>query len=500
MRKISNFIARTASSQSFFLLVMAVFYVQAIWIALTAAYPMAFDEDFHFGLIKLHADQLWLPFFTSQPNGADIYGAVVRDPSYLYQYLMAFPCRIISTFVGDEMTRIVLLRLINVALFGVAIIVFRNVLRHLKVSRALTHCVLLFFALIPIVPLLAGQINYDNLLILFVAWACLLSLKYIEGIQSGRFPLKNTVLLIIVCLLASITKYAFLPLFAACIVFLATFTFWKFRQRFKQLQTDTIEQLKKAPRGKMIAIAALLLISSVLFVERYGVNVAVYKSPTVNCADVLNEQRCMQSELWERNYTYIQSKPQDFTPMNVVDYAGEWFYGMWYRLFFTINGNTADQRYQSYPPLPVPSLTAVVIAVGGGMATVFYWRRLIGSNPKRLFIVLIIATYVGTLFYKNYSVYVMTGVPVALNGRYLLMVMIPFMAIIGLALSRFFQHIRYAKSFAVFAAMLLFVNGGGITSFLLYSNDAWYITTSSTLPLTRTIQEPLRKVITGVQF
>lgn len=500
MKKISAIIARTASSQSFFLVVMAIFSLQALWIALTAAYPMAFDEDFHFGLIKLHADQLWLPFFANQPNGADMYGAVVRDPSYFYQYLMAFPYRLIATFISDEMTQIVLLRLVNIGLFAGAIILFRKVLLKLNVSRALAHSILFFFVLIPIVPLLAGQINYDNLLILFVAWACLLALLYIEDIQSGRLPLKSAALLIIVCLLASITKYAFLPLLAASVIFLAGYTFWQFRHRLSQLRSNCMRQLREAPRLKLIVIAAFLLLSAALFAERYGINAVVYKSPTVNCADVLNEERCMQSELWERNYTYIQSKPQDFTPMNVVDYSVEWFYGMWYRLFFTINGNTADQRYQSYPPLPLPSLTAVVIGACGGLATLFYWRRLFAGNPQRLFIVVVIITYVGTLFYKNYSVYVNTGVPVALNGRYLLLVMIPVMAIIGLSLSRLFRRALHAKSIAVFVATLLFVNGGGIISFLLYSDDAWYITTSSTIPLTRTVQEPLRKVITGVQF
>ena len=79
---VSERLARIFASQVFWYAVFALFIVQAAWLACSAAYPMAFDEQYHFGLIQLHAHQ-WLPFFTSQPpTGA--YGAAVRDPSYLW--------------------------------------------------------------------------------------------------------------------------------------------------------------------------------------------------------------------------------------------------------------------------------------------------------------------------------------------------------------------------------------------------------------------------------
>ncbi len=45
-------------STQFFWAIVALFVVQALWIALSSHYPMAFDEDFHLGIIRLYAHHL----------------------------------------------------------------------------------------------------------------------------------------------------------------------------------------------------------------------------------------------------------------------------------------------------------------------------------------------------------------------------------------------------------------------------------------------------------
>src|SRR4051812_30373118 len=88
-------IIRLLNSSLFFKIVVALLVLQAAWIAFTGLYPMAFDEDYHLGVIRLYAHHL-SPFWDGQPDGADRFGAVARDPSFLYQYLMSFPYRLIS--------------------------------------------------------------------------------------------------------------------------------------------------------------------------------------------------------------------------------------------------------------------------------------------------------------------------------------------------------------------------------------------------------------------
>src|SRR5260221_1580992 len=81
-------ITRVLDSERCFHIILGTFIVQALWFAFSDRYPMAFDESFHFGLIQLHAGQ-WLPFFTHTPAHSEVYGAVARDPSYLYHYLLS---------------------------------------------------------------------------------------------------------------------------------------------------------------------------------------------------------------------------------------------------------------------------------------------------------------------------------------------------------------------------------------------------------------------------
>ena len=40
-------------SSKFLWAVIALLVLQAVWIALSGRYPMAFDEDFHFGLVQI---------------------------------------------------------------------------------------------------------------------------------------------------------------------------------------------------------------------------------------------------------------------------------------------------------------------------------------------------------------------------------------------------------------------------------------------------------------
>src|SRR6185312_5810861 len=94
------------SSPRFFWAIVLLLAFQASWIALSARYPMAFDEDFHFGVIRIYAHHL-SPFLSGQPPGADAYGAVAHDPSYLYHYLMSFPYRLISLFTDNQTAQVI---------------------------------------------------------------------------------------------------------------------------------------------------------------------------------------------------------------------------------------------------------------------------------------------------------------------------------------------------------------------------------------------------------
>src|SRR5687768_2867626 len=98
----------------FFYVVVFIFCLQALWIAFSNRYPMAFDEEYHFGLIKLYAEH-GLPVWSGQPAGADSFGAVHRDPSYIFHYVFSFIYKFIRLFTDNQAFSILSLRLINIA-------------------------------------------------------------------------------------------------------------------------------------------------------------------------------------------------------------------------------------------------------------------------------------------------------------------------------------------------------------------------------------------------
>ncbi len=60
-------IIKLLGSSKFFWAIVVVVVLQAAWIALSGRYPMAFDEDFHLGIIRLYAHHA-SPFWSSQPE------------------------------------------------------------------------------------------------------------------------------------------------------------------------------------------------------------------------------------------------------------------------------------------------------------------------------------------------------------------------------------------------------------------------------------------------
>src|SRR6266496_5652366 len=119
---------------------------------------------------------------------------------------MSFPYHVIKAISANQTIQVISLRVINVGLFAGALVMFRRALAQAKVPAAASNVTALVFTLIPIVPLLAAHINYDNLLLLLVAWLCLLMQQIIEALRARKVPLRLLSIVVILCLLASLVK------------------------------------------------------------------------------------------------------------------------------------------------------------------------------------------------------------------------------------------------------------------------------------------------------
>ena len=475
MKKIIDRTTAILGSRRFFWVVLAFFVFEAAWIALSAVYPMAFDEDFHFGLIKVYS-HYWLPFLTQQPPHANAFGAVPRDPSYLYHYIMSFPYRLISLVIHGQTGQVIIMRLLDVALFSSGLILFRKVLLRAKLSPQLTNLSILIFSLIPIAPQLAAHVNYDDLVFPLVALLCLLTFRLTDELRQKQPTIKSILLFLAVGFFGTQVKYAYLPVFAAAIVFLLFMAFRQFRGQFSALLRRIAQSWKLLTRWAKVGLLIAFLVPFGLFVQRDGVNLVKYHGFTPDCGQVLNTKDCMAYGPWAYSYkshekVLHKEAEGKLHPANPIAWLGEWIYWMWYRLFFAIN--TKSTGYVNYPPLPILSASAAVIAIGGVVALAVWCRRVFRNNPYLVFFVLACLFYVMALWADGYAQYRYTHELVTMNGRYLLPILLLFAALIGRALSLTLRKSPARKTILALAAVVLFLQGGGFLTFIDRSDASW---------------------------
>ena len=363
------------------------------------------------------------------------------------------------------------LRFINIGMFAAGLILLRRVMLRIGASAALTNVSLLLFVLIPVSPQLAAQINYDNLLIPLVAWSCLLAFQAIDEIRRHRPSVRTIAILFSVCLLTSLVKYEFLPIFLAIVLFLAFTLHQSFRGKLSLFVKRLKQDWQAQSRRLQLALVALVVVSMAFFVQRDGVNLVKYHTISPNCAAVLSVNDCKAYSVWDHDYLshqLIVNKVAKANP-DPATYIVQWAYWLWYRLFFAINGPAS--QYTNYPPLPLPSAAFILIGIAS-LAAIFKWhRRIFDHNPYGMLVALIIILYLAALLAEGYLAYEYTDVLELMNGRYLLPVQ-PLCGRWQRAQYRFTQITTFKATVAV-VAIALFLQGGGFLTFISRSDNTW---------------------------
>lgn len=489
MKQLLTTLSSLFASRAFFIATLVFFSIQALWIAVTALYPMAFDEDFHFGIIQIYATH-WSPFLTEHPANADAFGAIVRDPSYFYHYLMSFPYRLLQHLASDETTRIIILRSINVALFVYALTVFRKVLLRITHSSAFSNVAIAILTFIPIVPQLAAHINYDNLLMVLVAWCFLLVTDMNRQFNAGRVDIRTLSILFALCLFTSIVKYAFLPIFAGIGMFVL-YDAWRNFGGWPKLRTALGANYKTLATRTKVGLVIALLLTGGLFFQRFGVNTILYHTPIPSCEKVLPIENCSAYGPWNRDYNLAQTKGS--VDPNPLAYSFSWFKGLWWRLFFAVNGPL--QLYTNYPPLPFPATAALGLAAAMVIVGIIYARQMFRDQPLIVFSGMVVGVYCVSLWIEDYKMFLETGQPVAINGRYLIPVLL-LMAVLGwrafhIALRRAPQ----LKAAAAVIVLVCFIYGGGVFTYILRSDASWYFPNNAAVKMNSAAREVIAPII-----
>jgi hypothetical protein len=122
----------------------------------------------------------------------------------------------------------------------------------------------------------------------------------------------------------------------------------------------------------------------------------------------------------------------------------------------------------------VPAAAFAVVAVSGTIALALTARRVLRANDALVLLLFVALLYIGVLGLDEFKEYLETGQPVAINGRYLIPVLLPLAAVLGRALSLVLQAWPRVKLVAAALVLLLFLQGGGLFSFILRSDATWY--------------------------
>lgn len=483
-------------SRRFFIAIMVLFGLQALWIAFSGRFPMAFDEDVHLGIIQIYAHHL-SPFLAHQPAGADAFGAVARDPSYLYHYLMSFPWRLITIIFHNPVARIISLRVINIAFFGAGLVFFRQLLLKTKASRTIVNVTLLFFVLTPLVPQVAAQINYDNLLMLLVPVCLLLTWQFVDQLRHKHFNISLLSLLLGVALLTSLVKYAFLPILLAIVLYIGWHIYWAWQAHPAKFGQAVYDDHKRLTNPVKVSLLLFLLVASGLFSQRYGVNLVKYHTPTPECNQVLSITQCQSYGAWNRNYLYTQNKPYGIKLAGPIRFSFSWARKIGFNLMFALNGSASG--FSVGKPLPLPRVAARTVAYTSPVMLLLFWRKLYKNRALRLF-GLITLVYVTALWLQNYADYLHVGQEVGIQGRYLFPVLLFVYLAIAMAWAELVRSQPRLKLVLAGVFLFCFVMGGGALTFILHSDKTWYWQNSRTIHANQAVQRLLGPVIPGSHF
>jgi len=494
LKTVGNKLSNYFSSNYFFATILVFFILEALWIALSAAYPQAFDENFHFGLIKIYARHL-SPFLTKQPRGGDPYGDVAVHPSYLYHYLMSFPYRIYAHFFHNQISQIIFLRIIDIVLFSVGLIYFFKFMLEIGLPKVYANLSILILSLIPIVPQLAGQINYDNMMFLFTGLIAYLTAKAIKQLRQKNFNMKLLSTILILIILASLVKFAYEPIGLAEGLFLIYVAFQSSDRSIKKLWKHIIDNFKKLPKLTKTILIVSFIIAFGLFFQRDGLNIIKYHTINPPCNDVLTIAQCSSYSVFLHNYvTHQELINNAYKPnANIIIYLGQWVYWIWYRLFFAVSG--VKTHFSNYPPLTLPSAAFLIVAMLALFSFFKYRKKIFKTNDYINLMFLIIVIYVIALIFEGFETYLYTNVLELMNGRYLIPVLLFMSSIAGFFFIKLFAKHPRIKILLTILVVMMFLEGGGVLTFISRSNSTWLINDTTVKKVNKVAKKITKKII-----
>lgn len=490
--KISQKLYDLLGSKKFFFVVVGIFLISASWLALTSRYPMAFDENYHYGIIQQYANQ-WSPFFSNAPAGSESLGDITRYPSYVFHYLMSFPYRLVSIFTDSDTVKIIILRFMNIAMLASSLWIFKRIFEEAKISKTVGNIALFVYVLVPVVPFLGAQISYDNASIPLTALTVLLALRIITKLRDRTLDTNLILAFGVLGTLSSLVKYTYLPIFGVAALYVLVAIIYYCRKYKLAVFAPIIKNLTALTPLKRALLIVLLILGLGLFVERYGINMIKYHTPVPDCGQILSESSCKQYGPWGRDLRLKQRRLTPTPQWKISDYNRIWVNTTMHEFFFAI-----DHNYTPKPPLAVLYKFAnIMVRLGLILSLVFIWKWF--KNYRLRFFAILFVSYVAVVWADNFSKFYSVHWPVAIHGRYLLPLLPLALVVIGYSLKYLLDFVPrfklHAKLSMAIMGMLFMAYGGGALTYIIRSDSTWYWQNNIVIKANTTVKKILEPVI-----
>lgn len=484
VRKVSAQIYTALCSKRLTKIILLLFILQCSWLAFTMLYPSPFDESYHFTLIDLYAKQ-YSPIIGEQPAEVAALGDVTRNVSFLYHYLLSFPFRFFSYFIEGN-SIFVLLRLVNVAFVTLGLITFIRLFRRIGASLGVINVALFALIMIPIFPLTAATINYDNLLFLLIPLALTLSQNIYE---RKRNLVINTGLFTIVSISALMVKFTFIPIFVAILGFLL-YSLFTNRNSYT---TSFTRHYKAVTFTQKVLLSFTILAVVLLGVLSYGVNIIEYRKITPRCEQVQPVSVCSQSYVWSREQKIKdESKGPTF---DIVRYTLYYWLDSMTNNTVSTGANTSEGGFDSAASPKILYFSMWFYLVTGGALFLYYAKDITRKHRINL-LSTVLVMYVIIVWLYLYQSYASLGSALALQPRYLLPIIPIYLLYATWAWSRLLRNHVVLGVACIFIATFLLLQGGGILTYLISSKPTWYFQNQKVLQLNKYAQKTARKIIT----
>jgi hypothetical protein len=455
-------IKKFLSSNTFFRITLALFMLQSLWVAFSFKHPMLFDEEFHYGLIKVFSNHLW-PIIDPQPIEYDYLRHISREGSYLFHYLFSYVYRLMDVFTLDETAKIIGLRILNISLFSLGIIKYRDLLRRASIPNVYINLSFVVFIFIPVATWVSATINYDNLIFLIIP---VFLIRLVNILQKKDIS-KNLYFGTLLALVGVLVKFTFVPIVFAGILALLLPSF-KYRSIIKGVQLLSSEVSQNKIKFILLTIPVFLSLAWVTHI--YGYNTARYYNPLPSCPTTLSPERCAASPIVNnvaRLSRLSDSRPE--TPL--VSFPFIWSSQMFISLFGTANSTTEGVVDYSLP-LTVISVGYFILFILGVANLSYFMHQLVKNRVTRL-LLLVFLINLGVIFFYNLKDYLIFNVGVAIQGRYMAITLPLILAPVVYSLG---QTIRASsiRIVLILLTVLVITQGGGLITHIMLSKDNWY--------------------------